>query len=571
MIHAFLVPLFALAQVVTFQKLSEPNDQPPVTGTATIAGTVVNDVTGEPIRKAQVSLLGAVGGRPPVAVTDASGAFAFHKLPAGTFTVQSAKDGFDQERCMILGDNQKQITVVADQNATGIELRLAPMGAISGRLIDEVGDAAPYCQVSAVNADPPQQQRSAAQTDDRGEYRLDNLPAGRYLVYQHCHQTLAAPHGFLERGDPRTPELAWIPGFYGGADAGAGASAINVHEGEEVHGIDFHLKTANAFTVQIAVAPDDPGIDLHRVNVRLVPRDSTLAFVTQHGVGRANNNGPFRAAGVIPGSYTVVADFQEAERRWHGEAPLEVGDVPPDLVRLPLMAAMTITGDVDSGHSDSAATTTGPQGVIGDGPVVTTEQFSSQGMIALIPLDQSSGLPVAQAQISADGSVSITEVVPGRYRLQVNGGASGVQSATFGGREISPQGFDIAQGAGGPLHVVVSRKQVELQVSVSGFEQGRTGWVFLLPKGSVDGVARMNPPMAPIQAGQVSIDVPPGEYVAYAVECQQPWPVINNPAILRAISDLGKPVEVKDGANASISVDLIGHDALKQALDKDTR
>jgi hypothetical protein len=555
MMHVLALPLLAVAQISL--GVEQPQQPPqPVTGTATIAGTVVNDATGEPIRKAQVSIFGAVGGRPPVAVTDASGAFAFHKLPAGTFTVQSAKDGFDQEREMILGDNQKQVTVVADQNATGIELRLAPMGAISGRLIDEVGDAAPYCQVSAVNADPPQQQRSVSQTDDRGEYRLNNLPAGRYLVYQHCHQTLAAPHPFMERGDPRTPALAWIPGFYGGADAGAGASAINVHEGEEVHGVDFHLKTANAFTVQIAVAPDDPAIDLRRVNVRLVPRDSTLPSITQYGVGRAEN-GPYRAAGVIAGSYTAIADFQVAERRWHGEAAVEVGDAPPELVRLPLLAAMTITGDVDSGHSDGAA--------------AATEQVRPPGMIALAPLDESIGLPWVQAQVSSDGSFSIPGVVPGRYRLQVNGGSSGVQSVTFGGREVSPQGFDIVQGAGGPLHVVVSQKQVQLQVSVSGLDQGHTGWVFLLPKGSTGGVAGMGPPMVSIQTGTVSVNVPPGEYVVYAVECQQPWPVINNATILRAISDLGKPVEVKDGASASVSVDLISRDTLKQALDKETR
>jgi hypothetical protein len=570
MIHLLLPPLLAVAQIITGSQI-EQSQPPPVTGTATIAGTVVNDATGEPIRKAQVSLFGAVGGKPPMAVTDASGAFAFHKLPAGAVTVQAAKDGFDQERGMIFGDNQKQVTVVADQNATGIDLRLAPMGAISGRLIDEVGDAAPYCQVSAVTADPPQQQRASVNSDDRGEYWLENLPAGRYLVYQHCHQTLAAPHPFMERDDPRTPALAWIPGFYGGADAGAGASAITVHEGEEVHGVDFRLKTANAFAVQIVVAPDDPDVDLRRVNVRLVPRDSTLAFLTQYGVGRANNSGPFRAAGVIPGSYTVVADFQEAERRWHGEAAVEVGDAPPELVRLPLMAAMTITGDVDFGHSDSAATATGPQGVVGDGPTEMIGRVGSQGMIALTPLDQSSGLPWAQAQISADGSFSIPGVVPGRYRLQVNGGSGGVQSATFGGREVAVQGFDIPQGAGGPLHVAVSRKQVELQVSVSGFEQGRTGWVFLLPKGSTPGGGGMSPPMVSLQTSPVSVSVPPGEYVAYAIECQQPWPVVNNATIFRAISDLGKPVEVKDGSNTAVSVDLIGQDTLKQALDKETR
>jgi len=307
--------------------------------------------------------------------------------------------------------------------------------------------------------------------------------------------------------------------------------------------------------VQIAVAPDDPAVDLRRVSVRLVSRDSTMASVTQYGVGRANNNGPFHAAGVISGSYIAIADFQEAERRWHGEAAVEVGDVPPELVHLPLMAAMTITGDVDSGRDD------------GDS---ASGQDRPEGMILFTPINPSNGIPGAAGQIAADGTFVVSGVIPGRYRLQMNGGGGGIQSATFGGHEVSPQGFDIAQG-GGPLHVVVSRKQVQLQVSVSGFEPGHASWVFLLPKGSTPGGGGMNPPMASLQTSPVSISVPPGEYLAYAIDCAQPWAVVNNANIFRAIADLGKPVEVKDGASATVSVDLIGHDTLKQALDKDTR
>jgi len=556
MIPALTVPLLAIAQVVTFQNSPGGVDPQPAIGTATISGTVVNDVTNEPVRKARVSLLGPAGGQQPMAVTDASGAFAFHKLPAGTFTVQAAKDGFDQERGLILGDNQKQITVVTDQNVAGVGLRLAPTGAISGRLIDEIGDPAPYCQVSAISADPPRQQRGSANSDDRGEYRISNLPAGRYLIYQQCHQTLAAPHPFMERGDPRTPVWAWIPGFYGGAEAGAGASALSLHEGEEVRGIDFRLKTTNAYAVEIAVVPDDQSVDLRRVSTRLVPRDPTLAGVAQYGIGRPNSGGPFRATGVIPGSYIAIADYQDNEKRWHGEAPVDVGDAPPDLVRLALLGAMTVIGDADFGKSDESS---------------VNEQNPMRGTVTLVPVDPSGGAPWGQGQIAADGTFTVGGMIPGRYRLQVNGGSMSIRSATLGGHDVSPLGFDIVQGAPGPLHLVISTKQVQVQVSVSGVDQNSTGWLVLLPKGATAGAMPMNPSMAPIQNSSVPISVPPGEYTAYALECQQPWPVLNNAAILHDIADLGKQVEVKDGSNTAVSVDLIGRDALKQALDKDMR
>jgi hypothetical protein len=520
-----------------------PNQAPPAPGTSSIAGTVLNDATNEPLKKVQVTLAGPISGQQPSAVTDASGSFAFHKLPAGTYTLMAMREGFDQERGMLLGDSQKQITVTADQNKTAVELRLAPNGAISGRLTDEIGDPAPYCNVSALDA--AGNERGQAQTDDHGEYRIANLSAGRYLVAQHCYQTLAAPHPFMERGDPRTPVWAWVPGLYGGADAAAGASSIVVHEGEEVRGIDFRLSTTSAFTVSIAVEPDSPGIDPRNVSVRLMARDPAMARVEQYGVGRTSNGGPMRASGVVPGSYIAVADFQQGEKHWHGEAPVEVEDTPPTLVRLPLTAAMTLTGDLEVAGGNG-----------------------SPGQVALIPLDSSHGAGYPRTQPGADGNFTISGVIPGRYQLQVMGALNNMESVTFGGHEVSPRAIDIGPGAGGALHVVVNIKQVGVQVSVDGLQADRPASVFLLPKGSDTGPGA-NPPVMQAQQSPVTIPVTPGDYVAYAVECDQPWPLLNNPALLRAIASMGKAVEVKDGESATVTVSMIGHDDLKRAMDSE--
>jgi hypothetical protein len=547
MTRRILLPLLtaalAVADTAAFQ----------LTGTASIEGTVVNDATNEPVKKAQVSLQGALGGV-PTAVTDSSGSFAFHKLPAGTYTVSAMHDGFDQERASVLGDNQRQVIVTDDQNKSGVEMRLPPNGAISGRLTDENGDPAPNCTVGAQDASSPggplwrQRGDRQAQTDDHGEYRISDLPAGRYLVYQHCYRPLSAPHGFMEQGDPRIPVWAWIPGLYGGAEAGPGASVLSVHVGEEVLGIDFRLKVTNAFTVSIILVPDAAGLDLRNVSVRLLSRDPAMAQAAQYGVGRPNNGGPWRASGVVPGSYVAIADFQQGEIRWHGEAPVEVGDTP-EPVKLPLTAPMTLTGDlVVDGQSASA-----------------TEPPRPPGTVALMPLDPMRGGPFLQAQPAADGTFTIAGVIPGRYRLQVMGPPNSIQSVTFGGHEVSPNAIDI--GAGGALHVVASVKQVGLQVSVDGLKPDRPVWVLLLPKGMSDPGPGMNPPMMLAQQSPLTITAPPGEYVAYAVECTQPWQLVNNTAALRALAGMGKPVELKDGAGAGIAVDVIHREDLKRALD----
>jgi hypothetical protein len=545
-----LIALPAFAQLVNLQK--PPNPAQTSSGTSSIEGTVVNDATNEPIRKAQVMLAGQPGA-PSAVMTDASGSFAFHKLPAGRYSVSVTREGFDMSRASLLGDNQKPVTLTADQDMSGVELRLAPNGAISGRLTDENGDPAPHCSVSAVDANSIegsswQHGGGSATTDDRGEYRISDLPSGRYIVYQHCYRTLAAPHGFMERDDPRTPVWVWIPGLYGDPASGTGASTIVLHGGEEVTGIDFRLKTANAFSVSVAVVPDEPGLDLRNVWVRLEPQDRTMTRVREYSLG--GKNGQWRAPGVLSGSYIAVAEYQQADKRWHGEVPVEVRDTPPDLVKLPLAAAATLSGDVQAEKSDDQE----------NQPVRTA------GGVALMPLDSWPGMMFLNAPVAADGSFTIIGVIPGRYELRLVGAVSSIQSVTLGGQQVSPHEIHVG-GAGGPLHVTVSLKHVGLQVSVDDLRPDRQTWVFVLPKGTTS--PGLNPPMAPATQSPATLQVAPGEYVAYAVECEQPWQLFNDPAGLRAIASLGKAVEVKGDGDASVTVGVIGHDELKRALDQE--
>src|SRR5216684_96666 len=78
-----------------------PPQRPPVdaqaqmTGKASIEGTVVDSLTGQPVRKATVAL----GGRIRLnAVTDTSGHFAFHLLPAGQYTIRVSNENYPASR-----------------------------------------------------------------------------------------------------------------------------------------------------------------------------------------------------------------------------------------------------------------------------------------------------------------------------------------------------------------------------------------------------------------------------------------------------------------------------------------
>ncbi len=72
------------AQEVTITRLQQP---PSPTGNGLIEGTVINEVSHEPVRKAQV-VLGSANA--PPAVTDATGRFAFRILGPGTYWLQAS-------------------------------------------------------------------------------------------------------------------------------------------------------------------------------------------------------------------------------------------------------------------------------------------------------------------------------------------------------------------------------------------------------------------------------------------------------------------------------------------------
>lgn len=136
----------------------------------TIHGVVIADDTGEPIANARVTASSQTLGA-PIVLTDEEGRFALTVVP-GTSHIVASKTGYERRDVAVPGASQ------------GLDIRLRPGAALSGRVIDELGDPVQNARMSAQGAAAAPNEAAAAttQTDDRGEYRLASLPAGRYIV-----------------------------------------------------------------------------------------------------------------------------------------------------------------------------------------------------------------------------------------------------------------------------------------------------------------------------------------------------------------------------------------------------
>src|SRR5262249_35960767 len=131
------------------------------------------------------------------------------------------------------------------QQIRDLTLKIVPLGAIAGRVFDEEGDALQGAAIQVLRFSYASGRRqllpvAGATSNDRGEYRVYDLPAGRYyLLATRAGAPLSHPP---ERGVliPDAQEQ-FAPMYYPGVLDLASASMIALPEGDELAGMDLHL------------------------------------------------------------------------------------------------------------------------------------------------------------------------------------------------------------------------------------------------------------------------------------------------------------------------------------------
>ena len=116
-----------------------------------LAGRVVNAQTGEPVRRANVTLqiVSSAAGSSPQgprmfnAVTGSDGQFRFERLAPGEYMVSAERTGFITGSPTGSGRRRMGTPVqIHDGESTEVELALQPTAVISGRVLDEDGEPA---------------------------------------------------------------------------------------------------------------------------------------------------------------------------------------------------------------------------------------------------------------------------------------------------------------------------------------------------------------------------------------------------------------------------------------------
>jgi hypothetical protein len=266
--------LFAVCSTVLFTTALAAQQTPvrdasvpaPRSGTAALSGVVVNDVTGQPLRRAVVTLSSSDGAVRLTAVTDDTGTFTFRNLPDDRYTLGAAKPAYVSvsHGSSRPGRPGSPIALAPGQQRTGVVLRLPPGAILTGTVRNRAGEAVPDARIQVLRQsfgyDSGEPSLSPVRTagsplgqatDNRGAYRIFGLPADDYFIVvtmgigvgrgSELRETTAAEVEWAARqmqspgslgAAPLTPApepgriVDYAPVFYPGAPTQAGAAMV---------------------------------------------------------------------------------------------------------------------------------------------------------------------------------------------------------------------------------------------------------------------------------------------------------------------------------------------------------
>jgi hypothetical protein len=394
-----------------------------------VAGTVLNAVTGEPLRRAAVTIPQSA------TLTDAAGVFRFCGLPAGSYHANAEKPGF------VAGG----YPVTVGPSREDLLLRLHPLSTVSGKVLDDAGEPLQNALIQLLSMEVAEGRRrvrvaSAMATDDRGEYRLAGLSAGRYYL---------RAAGWDGEARDRDTDEAFAPMYYGGATDLASAAPVTIEVGRDLRA-DFAVSLKAAYRIRGALAGLSTGVP---AKMELLGGDGEPSG---DPVKLDTATGAFQIDGVVPGSYIVRATEGEGRQRRRGELAVQVSAAVNGLV-VPLAAAAVLRGVVRMASSPNCAVKVSP----------------AEAWIA--------GEAALETETDAKGEFQIESVLPGRYRLRMDCAAGYISAARMGDADLLASGeFTISPGANPPIEMAMGSNGATLDMALPAEGAGRE-WVVLLP------------------------------------------------------------------------------------------
>jgi hypothetical protein len=532
---------------------------------AKLQGQVLNQVTGEPVRKANVSLKPEGGGTNLKAVTDNEGKFAIENIDPGRYILAGERQGFVTQNYGASRPTGPGTTLElkATQSIKDLAFKLTPQGVVAGRVLDDEGEP-----VSGVSVQVLQYRYIAGKkrlipaattlvlTNDLGEYRAPNLSPGRYYVAT-SPQKIAELQSGTERSATKGVQEGFIPTYYPNAADAATASAVDVGPGAEVRGIDLRLRKARVFKVSGKVMNGVTGTPLNPAMLMVYKREAGgMSTVPASMYMVQGDKGIFELRNLPPGGYALLAVSANPQDMMMSMSSLDIAEQDIEGmvinvgsgVELPVTAKLEgVQPPPDQDNNKDASKPPDP-----------ATDLSNVRLV--LQLDENPMASLSTVQLGKDGKALFKRVNADKYKLVVVGLPQGtyLKAAKFGDRDALDSGIDLRQGAGGSLDLVIAAPAAQISGVVHNDkgEPSPGAIITLVPK---DAKARTDLSRSGTadQNGNIRMrGVVPGEYSVFAWEDIEPG-AGDDEEFRKPFDSKGTKVKLSEGSKENLTLTVI--------------
>jgi 5-hydroxyisourate hydrolase-like protein (transthyretin family) len=533
--------------------LGPPRSGTAKTGTAILRGHVVAADSGQPLRKAQVRLSSAtptLGAVPTVrgTSTDKNGAFEFKEAAAGRYMLNADKGSYvalawGQRRAT---DPGTPLEVLDGQTIEKLDFSL-PRGAIlTGRIIDEFGDAAPDVMVSASRTMVVSGQRRlipagrSSTTNDIGEFRIFGLPPGQYY--------LSATYRGVALNQESDDRSGYAPTYYPGSPNIGEAQRVTVALGQSI--ADLNLQLVATRTARISgIVLDSSGKPMSGSPIVVTQRsESFTGGLTT--IAQLKPDGTFTLNGLAPGEYALQS-LSSINNLGAGDSEV-------------VMATVTVNGEDVNGVQLIGVRPSLITGriVLPNAAAGGTFNASTVRLVATTKTQDFGPAPTGVGRVNDDLTFEIKSP-PGTRVVAFQGPVPGwaLKAVRVNGADVTDRGFEVkpAQDQSGfeieltnqltnvSGLVTNTRGEHATDYTVVFFSQDREKWQ---PPNRYFRAAR------PDQDGRFKLSgLPAGEYYTIATDSIDPNEA-SDPEVLERISSRATSFSLNDGETKALDLRL---------------
>ena len=535
----------------SFGQLSQPQ-------TYTVRGTVVNSVTGVPIRGALVQIY---SGRPRSRLTGPQGEFVFEGVPPGTFGARIQKPGFfSPQELPVPGARQVMITAGPDQPP--VVLKLIPEGVIFGHVAGGNGELIESLPVQLLfeRMDNGKKTRSfmhRVNTDEQGEFRVAELQPGRYFVFL-GPSSLPSSYPAAKVSQPGVRGYPAV--FYPGVPDSASAAPIEITPGKHFE-INLTLSSQPFYRISGTVSGNlpDRGISLQIVDAAGQPISSGFQFDPSRGT--------FRTQWLPAGQCTLTAQMHDPATQQSYFASQSV-NLTSDLTGVHLVllpnASIPVTFHMETTQNASPSEQT---------VLFTSGSDRSRREQARIPANlvlTSQSQPLMRRQYYSElapgdeSSFVVRNIPPGVYFVEVqHHGPYYAQSVRSGTLNLLEQPLTVAPGAAlQPIEVVLRDDFATLEGNVFFEGDDIPAQLIAIPEDAPQQVRPFNLGQLVPTPGQARpstrFEMPqlrPGNYKLLAVD--DPSFEYADPEVLQKYVSKAQEAFLAPGQRTKVSLDLV--------------